>query len=466
MSTAERALACGLCQAPITEAVLQGGGAKAVRGSLYCAKCAALYDQALTETLAWRTSLTGGVALTCAHCNATVPVDDVRDEAVLFTRGKLACRRCTKEQLRTILLPRTSGRAPAAGSRSSARVPAPGSGSGRSAAAGVPFARIKGDEEPPSSAIGVLLVVVALVLFLGAVGYAVTHRTKAEAGADPQLAAADKARTAADRALGLATKTHETYEKATATLKEIQELAEQYKGYLESEGKFRSAIERATRSRDGFAPALASRLMEDAAGELKKADHPEEAIAVLDRFPKELAHTMAAGELASARARYEALLTCRRAALQLLALDGVGGFADMDTLMASPDAQACGFAQTTLGQRVDAERRRRRNLAVVNATSIPVGATDLKTAAEHEFLFRLVEAEAQYSQIARANPERADAHLGLARIYLERDRLDLALPYAEQGIRLAPNRADAIQVKAWLTWLSNDKDFHDKAGRA
>lgn len=443
MSTAERAVVCGLCQAPLPEAVLQAGGAKAIRGAVYCGACAALYQQALGETLAWRTALTGGTSLACARCGMAVPVDDVREEAVIFFQGRLACRRCAKD-LRGVLLAR--------------KVSAPAAGQGSEA----PFARIRAEPEKRGAGLGVALVAGAILLAGGAVGYAVAHRAPVAAPVSPEAIAAEKARAAADRAFALATRTPETFEKACEVLKEVSQLAAEHGGHVEAEGKLQTAIQRATRARDGFAPAIASKLIELAAAELKKTDHPEEALAVLDRFPKELQGTVAAGEIGNARAGFEALLTCRRTALQLLSLGGAEGFSDMDALMTSPEALACGFAQTDLGQRVSVERRRRRNAAAVNAATVPVTPSDSRSAAWSELKFDLVEAEAQYAAMARKNPERPDAHLGLARIYFERDRLDLAQPYAEQGVRLAPNRADALQIQGWLEWLSPAKDAWDR----
>lgn len=433
--------ACGVCHAPITE----GSGAKAIRGALCCPSCAAVYEQALAETLAWRTALTGGTSLTCASCGEAIPHDDVRAEAVLHFQGKLSCGDCVKD-IRRVLLPRkVSTRSPAA-------------------KGGEPFARIRSDE-PQGGGAGVALIALAVLLLGGALIYALTHRGETVVAVSAEQVAAFKARAAAERALALTTRTPETFEKANATLKEVTALFEENKSSPETESRFRTAIERAMRARDGFAPAIASRLLEQAAGKLKKADHAEEALAVLDRFPKELQGTVAGAEVSNARAHYEALKTCRNTALPLLGLGGAEGFAEMDALMASPDAVLCNFEKTEVGIKVDAERRRRRNKAVVTAATVPVTPADIASASWCELKFDLAAAEAQYAAIAKKNPERADAHLGLARIYFERDRLDLAQPYAEQGLRLAPSRADTIQVQAWLEWLSTDRDAWERTAR-
>jgi hypothetical protein len=102
LDATNEAVPCGLCGRTVPAAELASRAARLFQGTLYCSACAKEAERARQETTAFKHALVAGGLLTCARCDAPVPLADAREGRALYREGELACAACSSD-LRSVL---------------------------------------------------------------------------------------------------------------------------------------------------------------------------------------------------------------------------------------------------------------------------------------------------------------------------------------------------------------------------
>jgi tetratricopeptide (TPR) repeat protein len=252
-------------------------------------------------------------------------------------------------------------------------------------------------------------------------------------------------------------------DQARSILQSVQAQAEKIRGDQKCEPEFEKILDQATRWRDEFAPGQASRLIDLASSMFNKAKKPEEAVAVLNGFPKDLEQTEAFAKVAKERDRWSALARCMSKANQLLAIPEPGGHTDMAQLLASSDAIKCEFSKTDLGKNLDLVRQRRRD-AVERMN-------DPKLAEAHEKSeeargrgdravdkLELDKAESAYREALGWEADSDFAYFGLCRCALERERVDRLKEAWQRAGPLGGTLPAKLVIEAWLYHVEGDDE--------
>lgn len=453
-------LRCGRCSKAVTVADIGAGRARSVAGTLECAGCAARRPA-------------GGAGRECPTCDGRIQGKGVERS------GRRFCEPCGAvfQQLLT-----EAGIAPGdAGACKLCKKPVGGGlrlPDGAYCAGCRPRAELlvqltvreqrSKPRKKPGAPIprGMVMVATAGIIF---VSLAVLVATTSAARRDTPVVApvARKVDSAAEAALGRALRlmavAPRSYEEARDLLANVQREVPAIKADTNLASSADDVLNRARSARDAFAPAFAATALDEArrANMVKDLDG---AVAALERFPAELAHTPAAKAVTDTLARYKALAECTRRGREMLR--GRPTSAQLAGLLGSPEAIACEFGKSDLGKTIDAEMRRLRNAEAAGGNQLDARAVneddDIKvamvTAEKVEARGDLAGAETAFRKLLARWPNHVPAQIAAARVTFLRGQAVRARAEAERAGRLAPDSPDAAALLAWLAWL--DRDGH------